>query len=114
MRFLARKFVMLILASGAVAGCTADSTGLTEGTAEPRLAEVHGYLARYGYLAERGSVPDDAKQFRQPIRQFQRMAGLPQTGELDPDTMRAMAALRCGHGDFGPLWSSRCPWESDQ
>ncbi|KAJ8312173.1 hypothetical protein KUTeg_009546 [Tegillarca granosa] len=35
-------------------------------------------------------------------RLFQRMAGLPQTGELDRRTIRKMRSPRCGVKDFTP------------
>lgn len=75
---------------------------------EPQEAKVSsiydatGYLLQYGYIQQ----PDRTGALRgeealvNAIKQFQRMAGIGQTGELDSETVKWMNYPRCGVVDF--------------
>lgn len=61
------------------------------------------YLSTYGYLA-RDVSNDETGHMRmmdlsKPLRKFQKFFGLPETGELDAQTFRAMLAPRCACPD---------------
>ncbi|XP_074656809.1 matrix metalloproteinase-19-like [Tubulanus polymorphus] len=67
------------------------------------------FLEKYGYLEwsavknGTGGPPPDSNVVRmEAIKEFQRMAQLPETGFLDPNTKRKMLAPRCGVKDKFP------------
>lgn len=61
------------------------------------------YLAGYGYLKranlETGALRSQA-ELDNAVREFQRMAGLKETGELDQKTIDKMKSPRCGMADM--------------
>ena len=63
----------------------------------PRQREANDYLAKFGYISKASSAYSVASD--QIIAQFQHMAGLPESGQLDDDTMAMMQSPRCGTPD---------------
>ncbi|XP_002124617.2 matrix metalloproteinase-19 isoform X2 [Ciona intestinalis] len=63
------------------------------------------YLGKFGYMSHKRAASAklgglvDKKSFASSIREFQRMAGLPASGELNRETMRMMSMERCGVED---------------
>ncbi|CAL8401469.1 unnamed protein product [Arctogadus glacialis] len=67
----------------------------------PELEEAKEYLTKYGYL-KNGTDLLDASHLRdviEALRVFQRVSDVPITGEVDPATLDAMRAPRCGNED---------------
>uniref|UniRef100_A0A8C5C4E9 Peptidase metallopeptidase domain-containing protein n=1 Tax=Gadus morhua TaxID=8049 RepID=A0A8C5C4E9_GADMO len=67
----------------------------------PELEEAKEYLTKYGYL-KNGTDLLDASHLRdviEALRVFQRVSDVPITGEVDPATLEAMRAPRCGNED---------------
>ncbi|KAL6609654.1 hypothetical protein ACP70R_039623 [Stipagrostis hirtigluma subsp. patula] len=64
------------------------------------LAEVKGYLARFGYMPPRADH-DDAfdEHMEAAVKRYQSRLGLPVTGRLDSATLRRVMSPRCGVGD---------------
>ena len=68
-------------------------------------AAAASYLGQFGYMSKTSAESMkaggivDLKDFQKSIMEFQRMAGLEATGELDADTARMMAMPRCGVED---------------
>ncbi|XP_070571970.1 matrix metalloproteinase-14-like isoform X1 [Ptychodera flava] len=72
-------------------------------TADSSVARGVDYLMRFGYL----KTPDLAsgqlqtqEEFENAVRTMQRFANLPETGELDADTLAQMQKPRCGLPDI--------------
>ncbi|KAK0418941.1 hypothetical protein QR680_013864 [Steinernema hermaphroditum] len=58
------------------------------------------YLERFGYIDNSGPAAQRTEQFlKERIREFQEMAALPMTGEMDDATRRMMRTPRCGRKD---------------
>ncbi|XP_041360430.1 stromelysin-3-like [Gigantopelta aegis] len=89
---IASSFMVLIFLGGS------DNVKLDVST----TSDGTNYLIKYGYL-----VPQDPKtgalrseeSVKQAIREFQQLAGLPVTGDLDPNTKEMMSLPRCGVPD---------------
>nr|XP_018668837.1 matrix metalloproteinase-14 isoform X4 [Ciona intestinalis] len=68
-------------------------------------ATASEYLGKFGYMSHKRAASAklgglvDKKSFAKSIREFQRMAGLPASGELNRETMRMMSMDRCGVED---------------
>uniref|UniRef100_A0A1I7ZSU4 PG_binding_1 domain-containing protein n=1 Tax=Steinernema glaseri TaxID=37863 RepID=A0A1I7ZSU4_9BILA len=59
------------------------------------------HLERFGYIDNSGPAAQRTEQFLQErIREFQEMAALPMTGEMDEATRRMMKTPRCGRKDI--------------
>ncbi|TKR66933.1 hypothetical protein L596_023155 [Steinernema carpocapsae] len=59
------------------------------------------YLERFGYIDNSGPPAQRTEEFlTEKIKEFQEMAALPQTGEMDGETRRMMGAPRCGRRDL--------------
>ncbi|CAL8335962.1 unnamed protein product [Lota lota] len=67
----------------------------------PELDEAKDYLTKYGYLRDRVDLldPSHLGDMLEALRVFQRVSDVPITGELDPATLDAMRAPRCGNED---------------
>lgn len=62
------------------------------------VADLKRYFHRFGYLnTTSNDLFDD--QFHSALILYQRNLGLPETGKLDPDTMRVIVSPRCGVQD---------------
>lgn len=60
------------------------------------------YLQRYGYMNGTGNSSSNLMSedsFLEAIVSFQRFAGIPETGSLDPTTIKYMQMPRCGNKD---------------
>lgn len=80
----------------------------------PQKKKLKEYLARYGYMGrykrnDRGAIinerkPDefDDTATEQALRALQRMANLPVTGEITPETIALIERPRCGEIEFSP------------
>lgn len=77
-----------------------------EASREKRQSDFspNSYFEQFGYLEPLGDTPGSHSDaaVQTATRLFQRMAGLPQTGELDRRTIRKMRSPRCGVKDFTP------------
>ena len=63
------------------------------------------YLVKYGYMdgqreGEKSAPLLSRDGLKDYVREFQAFAGLPQTGELDQDTVELMKTPRCGVKDI--------------
>ena len=85
---------------------------LEVGAQDDKLAHVHEFLVRFGYLAEGSFIEgtlDEATS--QALSVFQRRNALVRTGVLDADTRDAMTTARCGIPDSSAAgFSTRCAW----
>ncbi|KAL6620550.1 hypothetical protein ACP70R_035689 [Stipagrostis hirtigluma subsp. patula] len=64
------------------------------------LAEVKGYLARFGYMPPRADHDDAFDEHMEgAVKRYQSRLGLPVTGRLDSTTLRRVMSPRCGVGD---------------
>ncbi|NXU77935.1 MMP28 protein, partial [Oreotrochilus melanogaster] len=57
------------------------------------------FLEKYGYLGQLGPGTHSPAEFREAVRNFQRVTHLPPSGLLDAPTLHQMALPRCGTGD---------------
>jgi len=58
------------------------------------------YLVQFGYLQElKQGVQYDPQSVTDAIKSFQRMADIPQTGNIDEETQKMMLSPRCGVSD---------------
>jgi len=73
------------------------------------------YLLKYGYLDNKNPLdsslaspqdPEVAMHLQAAISEFQRMAGVPETGEWDQATNSASQRPRCGVPDVGPHYDT--------
>eukprot|EP00094_Tigriopus_californicus_P012504 TCALIF_12089-PA protein Name:"Similar to Mmp14 Matrix metalloproteinase-14 (Rattus norvegicus)" AED:0.09 eAED:0.09 QI:65/1/0.8/1/1/1/5/0/473 len=89
------SFVIVII-------CTHQST-LGRPVGEP-IDDAMMYLMKYGYMDETGSSKSAAlihpDAIKESIMEFQRFAGLNETGVMDPQTSRLMKLPRCGVKDM--------------
>lgn len=68
-----------------------------------QLSEIKFQLASLGYMVEISESEDLDELTRRALRLFQKFYKLEETGELDPETMEALKAPRCGNEDLlGP------------
>lgn len=79
-------------------------TGVTNAAKEDiqKLSNGASYLMQYGYMSsddERSGSLRSPDSIKLAVRQFQRFAGLPATGILDPATIEMMNKPRCGVKD---------------
>jgi peptidoglycan hydrolase-like protein with peptidoglycan-binding domain len=107
--------------------------GLAKGATGEDVKEVQEYLARFGYFAEPAeklSMRDDgsvsaldtrpevaAGKFdaatEEALRNFQKMAGLVESGELDEATKEKMGAPRCGTPDVVSFVTTGGRWPTN-
>ncbi|VVC96641.1 unnamed protein product [Leptidea sinapis] len=69
---------------------------------KPTSQEVN-FLTRYGYLPPQPHGSDfsvTAQSISEAVKKMQKFAGLPPTGELDPETMKLFRRRRCGMKDI--------------
>ncbi|XP_014671783.1 PREDICTED: matrix metalloproteinase-28-like [Priapulus caudatus] len=59
--------------------------------------DAEKYLESYGYLKPGQKVTD--RDFTEALRMFQKKSGLPESNELDKETMHQMNLIRCGVKD---------------
>ncbi len=96
---------------------------LSKGQADPHLAAVQLFLARFGYLPSAGAgagpavAPgqlDDATS--RALALFQKRHALPVTGVFDEPTRTEMSKHRCGMPDLnnGIDFVTRCAWPTPQ
>ncbi|XP_060077844.1 matrix metalloproteinase-20-like [Ylistrum balloti] len=71
------------------------------------------FFEDFGYLDEASSKPDGTahspEDRERAIRHFQKVAGLPETGQLDKRTVKKMSGERCGVKDLVPPRKRRQP-----
>src|SRR5262245_51526175 len=75
----------------------------TLGTEHPDLEKVQRFLTRFGYLTTTIVPGRLDKATANAIKVFQRAYGLKATGTLNPETVRALQAPRCGSPDVSTL-----------
>ncbi|XP_013776805.2 matrix metalloproteinase-15-like [Limulus polyphemus] len=70
--------------------------------------EALKYLKHFGYTDEESSKSSSMMDYNSVVKDFQKFAGLPETGILDNDTVNMMIMPRCGISDRdGPSNSGR-------
>ena len=75
-----------------------------------RDVTMEGYLQQFGYLDKEGAPPNlgDDVMMTAALREFQKMAGLPMTGQMTRETMEMMRMPRCGNRDLEkPVYGKR-------
>lgn len=77
------------------------------------LERVQGYLSRFGYLDERGYVPDTLDGATSAaLEKYQQFFALPDTGAFDEATKEQMVQDRCAMPDLwqGVAFARTCGW----
>ncbi|XP_068705205.1 matrix metalloproteinase-24-like isoform X1 [Montipora foliosa] len=72
------------------------------------------WLTRYGYLVDddpRTGKLRSQQDVEQSIKVLQRYAGLKETGQMDPDTIKLMGKSRCGLSDFARFTLQGSYWK---
>ncbi|MFD0412303.1 matrixin family metalloprotease [Streptomyces sp. NPDC127108] len=87
--------------AGGVPTPKASLEGLTVGASGAGVAEVCGFLHRFGYLPQGQDTFDE--EARAALLHYQRFIGVEPTGTVDGPTLRVMAAPRCGEPDPPPV-----------
>lgn len=79
----------------------ADDAGVLSREKRAKDFQVDSFLEDFGYMDElRGTdVGHDASDRERAVREFQKMTGLPITGELNKQTINKMKSPRCGFRD---------------
>ena len=89
----------LALGSSIVSVLSSDNSEPVQTSEGPYVSALQ-YLTKYGYLNQgqnRNLSLFDS--FENSLRRFQEFFSMPQSGELDSETVRAMEKPRCGLGD---------------
>merc|ERR1719383_11725 len=73
----------------------------------PRQRKANDYFAKFGYISKASSAYSVASD--RIIAQFQHMAGLPESGQLDENTMAMMQSPRCGMPDIDRTYDDEEP-----